>query len=55
MTWEFAARLKGAGVTVNCLHPGIVNTNLFYTSYFSWQYIAAYAWKWIYGKVGVPL
>ena len=27
-TYELARRLKGSGVTVNCLHPGVVATNL---------------------------
>ena len=28
-TYELARRLEGAGVTVNCLHPGTVGTSLF--------------------------
>ena len=28
-TYELAERLKGTGVTVNCLHPGVINTKLF--------------------------
>jgi NAD(P)-dependent dehydrogenase (short-subunit alcohol dehydrogenase family) len=28
-TYELARRLKGTGVTANCLHPGSVNTNFF--------------------------
>jgi len=28
-TYELARRLKGSGVTANCLHPGGVGTNLF--------------------------
>jgi NAD(P)-dependent dehydrogenase (short-subunit alcohol dehydrogenase family) len=28
-TYELARRLKGTGVTANCLHPGAVNTNFF--------------------------
>jgi NAD(P)-dependent dehydrogenase (short-subunit alcohol dehydrogenase family) len=28
-TYELARRLEGTGVTVNCLHPGAVGTNLF--------------------------
>src|SRR4030095_6829093 len=28
-TYELARRLKGTGVTANCLHPGGVGTNLF--------------------------
>ena len=28
-TYELAKRLKGTGVTANCLHPGAVGTNLF--------------------------
>ena len=27
-TYELAKRLKGSGVTVNCLHPGVVKTKL---------------------------
>lgn len=27
-TYELARRLKGTGITVNCLHPGFVKTNL---------------------------
>lgn len=27
-TYELAERLQGTGVTVNCLHPGIIKTNL---------------------------
>jgi NAD(P)-dependent dehydrogenase (short-subunit alcohol dehydrogenase family) len=28
-TYELARRLKGTGVTANCLHPGAVGTNLY--------------------------
>lgn len=28
-TRELASRLKGSGVTANCLHPGVVATNIF--------------------------
>jgi NAD(P)-dependent dehydrogenase (short-subunit alcohol dehydrogenase family) len=28
-TYELSRRLKGTGVTANCLHPGGVGTNLF--------------------------
>ena len=28
-TYELAERLEGTGVTVNCLHPGVINTKLF--------------------------
>ncbi|HPD65701.1 MAG TPA: SDR family oxidoreductase [Bacteroidia bacterium] len=28
-TKELSERLKDSGITVNCLHPGVVNTNLF--------------------------
>jgi NAD(P)-dependent dehydrogenase (short-subunit alcohol dehydrogenase family) len=28
ITYEFARRLQGTGVTVNCLHPGFVATNI---------------------------
>ena len=28
-TYELARRLEGTGVTVNCLHPGVVSTSLF--------------------------
>ena len=27
-TYELASRIKGTGVTVNCLHPGAVSTNI---------------------------
>jgi len=27
-TYELARRLEGSGVTVNCLHPGVIHTNL---------------------------
>lgn len=27
-TYELARRLEGTGVTVNCLHPGAVKTNI---------------------------
>jgi retinol dehydrogenase 14 len=27
-TYELAQRLEGSGVTVNCLHPGVINTKL---------------------------
>lgn len=27
-TYELAEKLKGTGVTVNCLHPGVINTKL---------------------------
>ncbi|HKV06392.1 MAG TPA: SDR family oxidoreductase [Candidatus Acidoferrales bacterium] len=30
-TFELASRLKGTGVTANCLHPGVVKTNIFPT------------------------
>jgi NAD(P)-dependent dehydrogenase (short-subunit alcohol dehydrogenase family) len=30
-TYELARRLEGTGVTANCLHPGVVGTNLFNT------------------------
>jgi NAD(P)-dependent dehydrogenase (short-subunit alcohol dehydrogenase family) len=29
ITYEFARRLKGTGVTVNCLHPGFSKTNIY--------------------------
>jgi NAD(P)-dependent dehydrogenase (short-subunit alcohol dehydrogenase family) len=28
-TYELARRLQGSGVTANCMHPGVVGTNLF--------------------------
>lgn len=28
ITYEFARRLNGSGITVNCLHPGFTNTNI---------------------------
>jgi NAD(P)-dependent dehydrogenase (short-subunit alcohol dehydrogenase family) len=27
-TYELAERLKGSGVTANCLHPGVIRTKL---------------------------
>lgn len=38
MTWEFANKLKGTGVTVNCLHPGVVNTSIFGTQGWGFLY-----------------
>ena len=32
-TYELAQRLKGGGVTVNCLHPGVINTKLLKTGW----------------------
>ncbi|MFX1504170.1 MAG: SDR family oxidoreductase [Promethearchaeota archaeon] len=29
ITYEFARRLKGTGVTINCLHPGFSKTNIY--------------------------
>ena len=28
-TYELARRLRGSNVTVNCLHPGVIATNIF--------------------------
>ena len=32
-TFELAARLAGAGVTANCLHPGVIGTKLLQTGF----------------------
>ncbi|UCE06920.1 MAG: SDR family NAD(P)-dependent oxidoreductase, partial [bacterium] len=32
-TYELAERLKGSGVTVNCLHPGVIDTKLLRTNF----------------------
>ena len=32
-TYELAERLKGTGITVNCLHPGVINTKLLKTGW----------------------
>ena len=29
LTYEFARRLEGSGVTVNCVHPGAIHTDLY--------------------------
>jgi retinol dehydrogenase-14 len=38
-TYELARRLEGSGVTANCLHPGVVSTNLArdFTPLFRWM------------------
>lgn len=52
MTWEFAKRLKDFGVTVNCLHPGVVDTNIFYKKpNISFQGILGYILKCTFSKV----
>lgn len=38
-TYELARRLEGTGVTVNCLHPGIIGTNI--ARHFPWFIRAA--------------
>jgi NAD(P)-dependent dehydrogenase (short-subunit alcohol dehydrogenase family) len=35
-TYELARRLEGTGVTVNCVHPGVVVTNLVHIQSTSW-------------------
>ena len=35
-TYELDRRFRGQGITANCLHPGVVNTN-FFNSISSWQ------------------
>lgn len=32
MTWEMSSRLKEYGINVNCVHPGIVATDIFQRS-----------------------
>jgi NAD(P)-dependent dehydrogenase (short-subunit alcohol dehydrogenase family) len=32
-TYELAERLQGTGVTVNCLHPGVIDTKLLRTNF----------------------
>jgi len=35
-TYDLAHRLEGSGVTVNCCHPGWVNTNILHSMYDRW-------------------
>lgn len=52
MTWEFAARLKSCGITVNCLHPGAVNTDIFHKrSPVNWHSLIAKIFGKAYFKV----
>ena len=39
-TYELARRLDGSGVTANCLHPGVIHTNLLS------NYSKAISWTW---------
>lgn len=39
-TYELARRLDGSGVTANCLHPGVIHTNLLR------NYSVALSWVW---------
>ena len=39
-TYELARRLEGSGVTANCLHPGVIHTNLMS------NYSKALSWTW---------
>ena len=38
-TYELSRKLAGSNVTVNCLHPGFISTNLFTNSSFFYQFI----------------
>ncbi|MCZ6868960.1 MAG: SDR family oxidoreductase [Gammaproteobacteria bacterium] len=42
-TLALARRLEGTGVTVNCLHPGVVGTNIFPTDNFLFRAVAPIA------------
>ena len=42
-TYELARRLEGTGVTVNCLHPGVVATNIWGNSLGPFAFVAKVA------------
>lgn len=51
-TRELASRLKGTNVTVNAVHPGIVDTNItrhmsVYTNFFTRIFLKPFAWPFI--------
>jgi NAD(P)-dependent dehydrogenase (short-subunit alcohol dehydrogenase family) len=48
-TYELARRLDGSGVTANCLHPGVIHTNLLrnYSVVINWLWYLA---RWFFKK-----
>lgn len=47
-TYELARRLRGTGVTVNCVHPGVVATNIWRGSH--WLARIARLFSWFYKR-----